>query len=80
MPAAIGRPGHHPVEGIDLPDQMALAQPADGGIAGHLADGRRVVGEQQGPRATARRGRRGFAAGVPTAHDDDVKTIHGAGR
>ena len=76
----IRRPGHHPVEGVDLPDQMALAQPADGGIAGHLADGRRVMGDQQGPRPTPRRGRRGLAAGVPAAHDDDVKTIHGAGR
>ena len=75
----VGRPAHHPVEGVDLPDQMALAQPADGRIAGHLADGRRVMGDQQRPRAHARRRRRRLAAGMTAADDNDVKAIHGAG-
>ena len=52
---------------------MALAQAADGGVAGHLADGLEFVGEQQGARAKARRGRRGFAAGMAAADHDDVE-------
>ena len=35
----IGDPAHQPVQRIDLAHQMALAHPADGGIAGHLAQG-----------------------------------------
>ena len=35
---AVDGAAHDAVQGIDLAHQMALAQPADGGIAGHLAD------------------------------------------
>ena len=33
-------------EGIQLPDQMALAGTADGGIAGHIAHGIQIDGEE----------------------------------
>ena len=50
---------HQSVEGIDLAHQMALANPADGRIAGHLAQGGEFVGEEQRLGAGARRcGRR----------------------
>ena len=65
-------PAHQPVQGIDLAHQMALAHPADGGIAGHLAQGLELMGEQQGAGAKARRSRRRFAAGMAAADDDDV--------
>src|SRR6185312_3690244 len=52
--------------------------PADGGIAGHLAQGLEGVSQQQGPGAKARRCRRSLAAGMTTADDDDV-VAHGAG-
>ena len=52
---------------------MALAEPADGRIAGHRADGREPVGQQRGPRAHARGRRRGLAAGVAAADHDDVE-------
>ena len=38
--AGIGDAAHQAVERIDLAHQMALAEPADGRIAGHGADGR----------------------------------------
>ncbi len=53
---------------------MALAEAADGGIAGHRTDGREAMGDQRGVRAHPRGGRgRGFAAGMAAADDDDVK-------
>ena len=55
MPAAIGHPAHHAVERVDLAHQMALAQPADGRVAGHLADGGELMGDEQ--RARAQRAR-----------------------
>ena len=63
---------HQAVQRIDLAHQMALADAADGGIAGHLAQGFEGVGEQQGAGAKARRCRRRFAAGMTAADDDDV--------
>ncbi len=45
--ARVGDPAHQPVERVDFTDQMALAEPADRGIAGHGADGREAVGDQR---------------------------------
>ena len=57
---------------------MALAQAADGGIAGHLADGGEAVGDE-GRASTHARGRgSGLAAGMTAADDDDVEAlVHG---
>ncbi len=63
---------HDPVEGVDLAHQMALAETADGGVAGHLADGVGPVGHQQGRGAHARGRRRSLGAGMAAADDDDV--------
>ena len=71
-------PAHHAVQRIDLAHQMALADPADRGIAGHLADGLELVRQQQRARAKPRgRGRR-LAARMPSTDDDDVKRSHSA--
>ena len=40
----VGHPAHQAVERIDLAHQVALAEPADGRVAGHLADGREACG------------------------------------
>ena len=69
----IGDPAHQAVQRIDLADQMALAEPADRRIAGHRADGREAMRHQRGPGAHARGSRRGFAAGMAAADDDDVE-------
>ena len=81
MPACVGDPAHQAVQRVDLAHEMALAEPADGRIAGHLADGGEAVGDQRRARAHARRGGRGLAAGMAAADDDDVEAfvvpVHG---
>src|SRR5690606_21751922 len=47
--------------------QVALADPADGGIAAHRPDRLDAVCQQQGARARARRGQRGLGAGIAAA-------------
>ena len=69
----IGGERHGAAQGIDLLDQMALADAADGRIAAHLAQRLDVVGEQQGAQAHARSRQRGFGAGMAAAdHDHPV--------
>ena len=65
-----------PVEGVDLAHEVALAQPADRGVAGHLADGFEPVGQQQRAGAHPRRRGRGLAAGVAAADHDHVVGVH----
>ena len=43
----VGDPAHQAVERIDFAHQMALAQPADGRVAGHRPDGRQPMGDQR---------------------------------
>ena len=71
----VRRAAHGPAERIDLLDQMRLADAADGGIAGHLADGLDAHGEQQRARTGARRGERCLGAGVTAADHDDVVAV-----
>ncbi len=68
----IGHASHQPVERVDLAHEMALAEAADRGIAGHRADGGEAVRDQRDLRAHARRRRCRLAAGVAAAHDDHV--------
>ena len=77
MPAA-SHPAHDTVQGIDLADQVTLAEAADGRVAGHRADGRELWVSST-LRAHARGRRRRLAAGVAAADHDDVERIfHGA--
>ena len=57
---------------------MTFTQAADSRVAGHLADGRGLVGEQQCLRAEAGGSRRSLAARMAAPDDDDVVT-HGGG-
>ena len=70
--AAVDRPGHDAVEGVDLAHQVALGEAADGGIAGHFADLGRIVGHQQGPGAEARSRRGRFGPRVTAADHHDI--------
>ena len=74
-PAQVRRQSHGAAEGVDFLDQMTLADPADGGIAGHLAQGLDVVGQQQGLATHAGRGQGSFRSSMATADDDDVKAV-----
>ncbi len=73
--AGVGDAAHQAVEGIDFPHQMALAEPADGRIAGHGADGGEPVRHQRGFRAHAGGRSRGFTAGMAAANHDDVERV-----
>ena len=73
----VDRPSHDPVERIDLAHQMTLAKPADGRVAGHLADPVGAHRHQGGPCAHARRRGSRLAARMPPADNDDVK-LHGS--
>jgi len=77
--AAIRRPAHHPVEGVDFTDQMPLAQPANRRVARHLPNGRKLVGHQRRPSAEPRSGSGSLGAGMPTANDNDVECLCGRG-
>jgi hypothetical protein len=68
----IGRARHQTTQGVDLLDQMTLADAADGRIAAHLADGLDIVRQQQGAGAEARRRKRGLGTGMAAADDDHV--------
>ena len=69
----IGDPAHQAIQGVNLPDQMALAQSADRRIAGHRADGCKAMGHQGGRCAHTRSRTGGLAAGVASSDDDDVE-------
>ncbi len=75
MPASSVAIAIAPPERVDFLDQVALADAADRGVAGHLPERLDVVGEQQRARAHARGGERGFGAGMAAADDDHVETI-----
>src|SRR5208283_2482158 len=68
----VGRQAHLAAERVDLADQVSLADTADRGIAGHLADMIEVKREHQGARTHPGRGQRGFDTGMAGADDDDV--------
>ena len=73
----VGNAAHQAVEGIDLAHQVALAEPANSGIARHLADGGEGVRDKCRTRAHAgSRGRR-LTAGMAAAHNDHVKLRFG---
>jgi len=74
----VGGAGHGPAQGVDLLDQVALADAADGRVAAHRAHGLDIVGQQQGARAGAGRGQRGLGAGVAAADHDDVVAVEGS--
>ena len=69
----VGRLGHLAAERVNLADELALREAADGGIAGHLADLVGAEGDEQRAAAHPRRRQRRLAACVSGADDDDVE-------
>ena len=68
----VRRERHGAAQRIDLLDQMALADAADGRVAAHLAERLDVVGEQQRAPPHAGGRERGLGAGVAAADHDHV--------
>ncbi len=74
--AGVGDAAHEAVERIDFPHQVALAEAANGGIAGHGADGGESMRHQRRAGPDTRGRRCGLTAGVAAADHDDVEGFH----
>ena len=61
-------------EGVDLPGEMPLPDPADCGIAAHLSQGVDAVGQEQRARAGTGRGQGRLRAGVAAADHDHIES------
>jgi len=72
-PSLIGGDRHRTAQGIDLLDEVALADAADGRIAAHLSQSLDVVREQQRLPAHTCGGQRGLGAGMASADHDDLE-------
>ena len=70
---------HFASQGIQLPDQVALAGAADGGVAGHIAHGVQVDGEEDGVQSQPGGGQGSLNAGVARADDGHVAFVNKIG-
>ena len=68
----VGIFGHDATEGIDFAHDVAFCQSANGRIAGHLADGVRILGEEKGRATEAGGGESGLHTGVTRSNDGDI--------
>jgi hypothetical protein len=74
-PGAVRSFGHEAAERVDLFDEVALGQTADGGIAGHAADGVAEHGDHGHTGAAPRTDARRLGAGVAATNHDDVVVV-----
>jgi hypothetical protein len=72
-PRLIRRPRHQTIEGVNLANEVTLAEPANCRVARHFADGGESLCDERGRGATTGGGGRRFCPGMPTADDHDVK-------
>ena len=70
---AIGHPAHQAIQRIDFADQMAFAEPADGGIARHRADCRKPLRDQRRLGAHPCGGSGCLTASVAAANDNHIE-------
>ena len=75
---SIGNAAHKPISGVDLAHQMALTDPANGRIAGHLSQRGALVGKKQGARAEHAPPLLPLAARMASADDNDIVSAHRA--
>jgi hypothetical protein len=73
----VGGPTHDSTERVHFAHYCALRNPADGGVARHLADGFQVLGQQEGSRASAGCECSGFRTSVTATDYDDIVLFHG---
>ena len=71
--AFVGGFGHFAPQGVQLPDQVALAGAADGGVAGHVAHSVQIDGKDDGLQPQAGGGQSRLDAGVTGADDGNIK-------
>jgi hypothetical protein len=68
----VGGAPHDSIESVDLPNEVAFAEPAYRGIAGHFPDGLKAVREKKRARARAPSRARRFATGMPAANNNHI--------
>ncbi len=73
--ATISSTCHGAIERIDLFDQMAFADTADGRVAGHLSKGLDVMGQQQCLGTDASRRQRSLRTGMTATNYDYIKVV-----
>ena len=73
----VDEPAHGAAQGVQLAHHVALAHPADAGIAAHLPDLVEVEGQQGGRHAHPGRDVRGLDARVPSSdhHQTHVRSV-----
>ena len=71
--ARVGGLRHLAPQGVQLPDQMALAGAADSGVAGHVAHRIQIDGEDDGLHPQPGGGQRRLDPGVARADHGDIK-------
>ena len=74
-PGEVGDTAHDAVHRVDLAHEVALAETADGGVAGHDADIGAAQGDERGARAHAGGGMGCFGSGVSATDDDDIEIM-----
>lgn len=75
----IGIEAHFAAEGIKFNDEVGLGESADGGVAGHQAEGVALGGDEEGVAAHPGGGEGGFASGMACANDEDIVGSRGSG-
>jgi len=73
----VGGGTHESAKGVDFSNDCSFGNTADGGIAGHLADGFEGAGNQADGCAKSGGGDGGLGSGVSGSDDDDVKVYFG---
>src|SRR5215203_3620025 len=71
----IDHPAHDSAKGVDLPNDMALRDSANRGIAGHLTDQVEVYRDKRGFSSEARRCGRRLASRVTGADNQNIKSL-----
>jgi len=69
----VSRFSHHPVKGVNFPDDVAFPNAADRRITGHLADSFDRMGNEQRLRTGAGGRQRGLRSSVSATNYDDVE-------
>ena len=75
----VGIEAHFTAEGIEFNDEVGLGESADGGVAGHQAEGVALGGDEEGFAAHPGGGEGGFASGMAGTNDEDIVGSSGSG-
>ena len=75
----VGIEAHFAAEGVEFNDEVGLGESADGGVAGHQAEGVALGGDEEGVAAHPGGGEGGFASGMAGTNDEDIVGSGGSG-